>query len=281
MELKINDYQLPEAIKWNYQEIKQELEEKVSMYTNLVYTDDQIKLAKADRAKLNKLKTALNDERIRREKEYLEPFNKFKAQVKDLITIIDKPVALIDKQIKAYEEQKKEEKKVELEKIFEALEKPEWLKFEQLFTNRWLQSSVSLKAAKDSMEMTLGYISKDMQTLQNLPEFGFEAQQVYISTLNINEAISEAQRMAQIQKQKQEHEAELARQKELESQKEPAQATPEATQPIPEFEDDLEPIEERKGDEKQWIAFKAYLTASDAAALKVFFKTRNIEFKPV
>ena len=129
--------------------------------------------------------------------------------------------------------------------------------------------------------MTLGYISKDMETLQNLPEFGFEAQQVYISTLNINEAISEAQRMAQIQKQKQENEAELARQKELESQKEPVQATPEATQPIPEFEDDLEPIEERKGDERQWIAFKAYLTASDAAALKVFFKTRNIEFKPV
>ena len=136
MELKINDYQLPEAIKWNYREIKQELEEKVSMYANLVYTDDQIKLAKADRAKLNKLKTALNDERIRREKEYLEPFNEFKAQVKDLVTIIDKPVALIDKQIKAYEEQKKEEKKVELEKIFEALEKPEWLKFEQLFTDR-------------------------------------------------------------------------------------------------------------------------------------------------
>ena len=275
MELKIKDYQLPEPIDFNYQEIKQELEEKVSMYTNLVYTDDQIKLAKADRAKLNKLKTALNDERIRREKEYLEPFNVFKNQVKDLITIIDKPVALIDKQIKAYEELKKEEKKVEIEKIFESLEKPEWLKLEQIFSEKWLQSSVSIKSVKETIETAIENISKDMQTLENLPEFGFEAQQVYISTLDINKAISEAQRMSQIQKQKLEHEAELARQKEA------AQAAPQATEPIPVIEDDVAPLQEQKGDERQWISFKAFLTASDAAALKVFFKTRNIEFKPI
>lgn len=78
MELKIKEYQLPEAIDFNYQELKQELEEKITVYTNLVYSDDQIKLAKADRANLNKLKKALNDERIRREREYLEPFNTFK-----------------------------------------------------------------------------------------------------------------------------------------------------------------------------------------------------------
>lgn len=275
MELKIKDYQLPEPIDFNYQEIKQELEEKVSMYTNLVYTDDQIKLAKADRAKLNKLKTALNDERIRREKEYLEPFNVFKNQVKDLITIIDKPVALIDKQIKAYEELKKEEKKVEIEKIFEALEKPEWLKLEQIFSEKWLQSSVSIKSVKETIETAIENISKDMQTLENLPEFGFEAQQVYISTLDINKAISEAQRMSQIQKQKLEHEAELARQKEA------AQTAPQATEPIPVIEDDVAPLQEQKGDERQWISFKAFLTASDAAALKVFFKTRNIDFKPI
>lgn len=275
MELKIKDYQLPEPIDFNYQEIKQELEEKVSMYTNLVYTDDQIKLAKADRAKLNKLKTALNDERIRREKEYLEPFNVFKNQVKDLITIIDKPVALIDKQIKAYEELKKEEKKVEIEKIFESLEKPEWLKLEQIFSEKWLQSSVSIKSVKETIETAIENTSKDMQTLENLPEFGFEAQQVYISTLDINKAISEAQRMSQIQKQKLEHEAELARQKEA------AQAAPQATEPIPVIEDDVAPFQEQKGDERQWISFKAFLTASDAAALKVFFKTRNIEFKPI
>ena len=64
-----------------------------------MYTDDQIKNAKSDRADLNKLKKALNDERIRCEKEYMQPFNIFKAQIDGIIKIIDKPVELIVKQL--------------------------------------------------------------------------------------------------------------------------------------------------------------------------------------
>lgn len=32
---------------------------------------------------------------------------------------------------------------------------------------------------------------------------------------------------------------------------------------------------------KQWIAFQALMTTEDALALKAFFESRNIEFKPV
>ena len=80
MELKVAEVQLPEAILFNYDELKKELTEKVKTYETMAYTDDQIKDAKADRANLNKLKKALNDERIRREKEYMQPFNEFKAK---------------------------------------------------------------------------------------------------------------------------------------------------------------------------------------------------------
>ena len=50
MELKMHEYQLPEKILFNYEELKRELTEKVSHYETLVYTDDQIKEAKADKA---------------------------------------------------------------------------------------------------------------------------------------------------------------------------------------------------------------------------------------
>ena len=81
MELKIEKYNKPQAIEFNFEELKQELAEKVKMYETLVYTDDQIKEAKADRASLNKLKTALNDERLRLEREYMQPFNEFKEKI--------------------------------------------------------------------------------------------------------------------------------------------------------------------------------------------------------
>lgn len=68
MELRVNEVTIPEKISFNYEELKAELTEKVAFYETLVYTDDQVKEAKADRATLNKLKKTLNDERIRREK---------------------------------------------------------------------------------------------------------------------------------------------------------------------------------------------------------------------
>lgn len=89
MELRVNEVAIPEKIDFNYEELKAELTSKVSFYETLVYTDDQIKDAKADKANLNKLKRALNDERIRREKEYMQPFNVFKAQINEIIGIID------------------------------------------------------------------------------------------------------------------------------------------------------------------------------------------------
>ena len=39
MELRVNEVQLPEQILFNYEELKQELTEKVSHYETLVYTD--------------------------------------------------------------------------------------------------------------------------------------------------------------------------------------------------------------------------------------------------
>lgn len=119
MELKVNEVEIPKVIEFNYKELKSELEEKVSHYETLVYTDEQIKEAKSDRANLNKLKKALNDERIRREKEYLQPFNVFKAQINEIIGIIDRPITVIDSQVKAYEEKQKQEKEQLLKKCSE------------------------------------------------------------------------------------------------------------------------------------------------------------------
>ena len=81
MELKVNEVALPEKITFNYEELKEELQEKAHTYEVIVYDEEQIKEAKADRAKLNNLKKTLNDERIRREKEYMIPFNDFKAKI--------------------------------------------------------------------------------------------------------------------------------------------------------------------------------------------------------
>ena len=116
MELKIKEITFPEVIEFNFDELKQEIESRVSMYTNLVYTDEQIKQAKADRANLNKFVKALSDERIKMKKQCLKPYEGFEAKVNELSKIVQEPIALIDKQVREYEEQ---QKKAKLEKIKE------------------------------------------------------------------------------------------------------------------------------------------------------------------
>ena len=103
MELIVKEVVIPEKIEFNYAELKSEIETKLEVYKNLVYEEKDLKLAKADKSSLNKLKKALNDERIRREKEYMKPFNDFKNQINEIIDIIDEHVKLINYQIKDYE----------------------------------------------------------------------------------------------------------------------------------------------------------------------------------
>ena len=204
MELKVNEVSIPEKIEFNYEQLKAELTEKVSLYETMVYTDDQIKQAKADKANLNKLKKALNDERIRREKEYMKPFDKFKAQINEIIGIIDKPVAVIDSQVKAYEKQQKADKLAKIQEYYKNIEQPEmeWLGLPAIYDEKWLNASVSMKSIQDEINTKLEQIKTDLATLTNLPEFSFEATEVYKSTLDINKAISEGARLSEMAKAK-------------------------------------------------------------------------------
>ena len=278
MELKINEYQLPEKISFNFEELKQELTEKVSHYETLVYTDEQIQEAKKDKANLNKLKKALNDERIRREKEYMIPFNDFKSKVNEIISIIDNPIAVIDSQVKSYEEQKKQEKLENIQEYYNSIEEDDlkWLGFPAIYNEKWLNASVSMKSIQEEINARLEQIKNDLATLSTLPEFGFEATEVYKTSLDMNKAISEAQRMSQIQKAKAEAEAKKA-------EYEATQAAKLAEQVAEvEIENAMNPQEaEIVEPAKQWISFSALLSVEDATALKEFFNSRNIEFKAV
>ena len=184
MELKVNEVAIPEQITFNYEELRNELTEKVSMYETLVYTDEQIKEAKEDKANLNKLKKALNDERIALEKKYMQPFETFKAQVNDIIRIIDKPIAVIDKQVKEFEQKEKDEKLEAIKEMFASVGFQPFVNLEMIFDNKWLNKTFSMKKIEDAMKERMFQIGNDVKILNDLPEFGFEALEIYKITLD-------------------------------------------------------------------------------------------------
>lgn len=318
MEVRVEQVAIPEKIAFNYEELKQELSNKVKMYETLVYTDDQIKNAKADRADLNRLKKALNDERIRREKEYMRPFNAFKTQINEIIGIIDNPVALIDKQIKAYEENRKSEKKqniydywrvkyleshISSENLFG--EEPRVL-FEEVFDEKWLNSSASMKSIQESVDTEIATIENEFKTLSDLPEFAFEAIETYKTTLDLNRSIAEGHRLSEIQKRKAEQERIKAEQEKASAEQEEERArlaamvTPEEIAENEEayreaanvggvhMSEELsmqyqakEEVAQSPKEMPTYVCFKALLTVPQALELKEFFESRNIEFSRI
>lgn len=285
MELRVNDVAIPEKISFNYEELKAELTEKVAFYEALVYTDDQVKEAKVDRATLNKLKKTLNDERIRREKEYMQPFNEFKAQVNEIIGIIDKPIAVIDKQVKEFEDQKKANKQNAIEELFVTIGFQNFVTLEKIWDPKWLNASVSMKSIEEQMRSRMYQIGDDVLTLHNLPEFGFEATEVYKQTLDINKAIKEAQRMAEITKAKADAEAKKKAAEEsrkAEEERKAKEIKEEQTVPHEQAVTPQEPVQSADStQERMVVRFEVLLTTEDAYALKEFFKSRNIEFKAI
>jgi hypothetical protein len=285
MELKINEIMIPERIDFNFEELKSELSQQVEKYRDLVYTDEQMKECKADKAALNRLKKALNEERIRRKKEYLKPFEEFEGKVNEIIKIIDEPLQLIDSQVKEFEEKRKADKRIEIGSFWETTEHPEWLTLAKIFDERWLNASYSMKQIKEDINGWIEKLNSDIETLQQLEDFSFEAIETYKRSLDLNQAIAEGKRLADIQKRKEEEarrKAEL-----LEAQKQAEQAQIQATGALKEEAEEIAGNEEKAEETAQsasssmWISFSALLTVEQALKLKEFFNENEIQFKKI
>lgn len=278
MELKINEIAIPDQIVWNFEELKTELAEKVREYEITIYSEDQIKEAKADRAALNKLKKALNDERIRREKEYMKPFAEFKDQVAEVISIIDKPVFLIDQQIKTYEERRRQEKEEEIRGFLKTYQIPYGIDPERIFDGSWLNASVSMRNIKLEIQDLINNIMADIKTLEELPADKDLAISAYVESLNLRAALQrvrdEQDRREKLKMIQEQLEASAAKKAEQEKQDQKEAPVPEVYFP----EKQPDPTATVNG---HWIEFKAFLTVSQAAELKEFFTSRGILYGPV
>lgn len=298
MELKINDYQLPQPIEFNYDEILAWVQERTEIYKNLIYDDTQISQAKADRADLNRFRKALNDRRIQMEREFTAPLAEFKEKINALIKLIDEPANLIDARIKEFEKQDEKAQKI-AEYFAEIDDKPEWLEIGMIWDKKWLNATKSMKSIWEEIGDRLDGIKKDLATLAEIKDFGFEATEEYKRTLDINKALAEGMRLAEIQKRK---EAEEARRAEAERQaKLDAINNSPATQII-------NRVEAREAQEQQfmnapedvveitdpfpggpveqmematWVNFAALLTIKQARELKEFCTLAGIQIKPL
>ena len=296
-----------QKIGWNKEQITSTVENIISQYTGLTYTEEQIKEAKKDRAILNAMKTDISNRRIQVKKELMAPYNVFEAEVKEVVAMIEKPIEMIDKQLIEYEERQKEEKKNELESFFNenvgGLEGS--LTFDMIFNTKWLNKTSSMKSCKDEIIKEIETANNDLMYIDsNIPEkYAAYARDFYLrKNRNLSTVLREVARMEEIDRKAEEEkvaklEAEKARRDQEEALKAQNEIKSESFQEPNNTikEDKKEPVQREKEecmthnehsndhiDEKIYKAsFTIYGTKSQILSVRDFMDANNIEYGKV
>ena len=290
LELKIFSPQengfVPE-IKWNNEELKAAIAEKMKEYKGLVFTEETISEGKKDRANLNKLRGAIDDERKRVKKLCMEPCNRFEKEVKEVLVLVDEQISAIDVQIKEVEQIRKEEKRKAVQELFESIGFQKFVTLEMIWDEKWLNASVALSKVENQMKETMYRIGEEVGTISRLPEFSFEAMEVYKKTLDLTQAIKKGQELADIQKRKEEA---LARQKAEEERRKAEEAAAGKESENPEEAADTHDAP-KKAEENDYtrvvsepvtrIDFRVWGTKEQILALRDYMKQNNLKFGKV
>lgn len=193
------------------------------------YSTDDIPKAKADKALLNKAAKTLNDKRIEFEREFMAPFGEFKEVVTETVKAIKEAVGKIDTVIKEDEDRAKSEKREAIEHLAEECGLEEvGIHLNQIFNEKWLNKSTSLKSIEKDMRERIATITSDLETLKSFAEDYDVLVVRYKENLNLQETVRYANQL------KEQREA-AKKVEEEKTVQQPEQPTPEpVSEPKPE-----------------------------------------------
>ncbi|MEG1180663.1 MAG: DUF1351 domain-containing protein [Oscillospiraceae bacterium] len=203
------DKALPTVIDFNFKELKAELSTKLMRYKGAVVTQDGIAAAKADKATLNRLRTAIEDRRKDVKKQCLAPYIEFEVKCKDIVSMIDEPIEAIDCQLRQFEEQRKSEKLTALKEYFEtkvgAL--AALVAFEKIFNPKWLNATARWEQVCADVDDVISKIEAEIKTIKLMDcENRDKVLVAYLQDFNLNEALAEKTRLEEQQKRIEEFE---------------------------------------------------------------------------
>lgn len=212
MDLVIKEFNLG-TLATNAENIRATVKHKLEYYREKTYTDDEIQIAKDDRATLNKSATTLNAAKIELKKKWLKPFeDNFENIIDEAVKDIKTVSTTVDTGIKTQEEKDKQKKKADIETFFASLN-CEHFQLSQIFNTSWLNKTYKMKDIESEITEKIAQVKSDLLVLSRMGESGVKAQAHYLISLNLQSAIEEADRikanedrLAAIEKARQERE---------------------------------------------------------------------------
>ena len=148
--------------------LKNGLASQLEYYKCIEVTPETMKDAKSDRADLNKLRTAIDDQRKAVKKHFTELYKPFEDDCKELIAMIDEPIAAIDSQMSALNDKRKAEKRAALEEYFEEICHLDFVRLEDILDPKWGNVTAKTDKLKEDMAAKMKRISGDFHEIWEL-----------------------------------------------------------------------------------------------------------------
>lgn len=162
---------LPEIIENNGEEVKVWLSQVLEKYDGIVVTPETVRSAKEDKASLNKLRAALEERRKEVKRDYLAPYQRFEVQYKEILALIDKPITVIDSQIRALDEQEQQAKYDRLQEFFQGcckrMENGEAIRFDSILNPKWRNKTQTEHALQKEIADAVVRIDGELNELRD------------------------------------------------------------------------------------------------------------------
>ena len=192
-ELTVRVKQNPGSIELNFDEIEKALDARLKEYEGAVFTDESMDIAKKERAGLRKEKEHLDAVRKNIKKGWMKPYDDFDAKVKPLLAKFDKPIDLIDKQVKAYEDECRAKKRDKVKEVYAGLidGMEEYLPFDKIYDEKWGNVGTSMKSIKEEISKKVSDAKTAVESINAMnSEKTEDALLVYKETLDVTKAIA-------------------------------------------------------------------------------------------
>ncbi|MCI8486198.1 MAG: DUF1351 domain-containing protein [Clostridia bacterium] len=177
-------------IESNMEEVKSYVENLNNYYKNITFTEETMKDAKEDKAKINKFKKQVAEYRKNIVAKYNEPINFFEGTAKETEALLTDTYNGINIQVANFENKQKQLKEQEIKDYFEEYKKAnniDFVMYEQAKINVTLTASI--KSLKEQAKEFIDKITDDLNLIET-QEHKAEILVEYKQTLNVSNAIT-------------------------------------------------------------------------------------------
>lgn len=226
-DMKFEIMQIPGSINFDYEFARNQILAKMDEYRGLVFTEETKKDGKKDLAAIRKYRKNITDEMVKAKKIYMKPFDEVNSKVKELLSVVDESISFIDSQLKELEEKRAQEKRAEIELIYNELvpeELQDYLPLDDIYGPKWNNATISFKSIKQEIVDLVNKTNGDISVISAMGSDKVQdALNIYMTNRNLADAVKyinqyEARKreiLAQREKQEEER-AERLRQEEVE-----------------------------------------------------------------